>query len=73
MKINILMLHECHKGFELYIADTNVKSEIKILKEKHIQSLYNRHTSETFCPSCGSDFLKRTVKQSARQGSQFLG
>jgi len=25
MKINILVLHECHKGFEWYIVDTNVK------------------------------------------------
>jgi len=52
---------------------SNVKSEIKISKEEHIQSLHNRHTSETVCPSCGSDLLKRTVKQGARQGSQFLG
>ena len=52
---------------------SNVKYEIKISKEEHIQSLHNRHTSETVCPSCGSDLLKRTVKQGARQGSQFLG
>ena len=25
IKINILVLHECHKGFEWYIADTNGK------------------------------------------------
>ena len=25
MKINILVLHECHNGFEWYIADTNGK------------------------------------------------
>ena len=43
------------------------------INELHIQSLHNRHTSETVCPSCGSDLLKRTVKQGARQGSQFLG
>jgi len=28
MKINILVLHECHKGFEWYIADTNGKRTI---------------------------------------------
>jgi len=25
MKINIFVLHDCHKGFERHIADTNVK------------------------------------------------
>ena len=25
MKINILVLHECHNGFERYISDTNGK------------------------------------------------
>ena len=25
MKINVPVLHECHKGFEWYIADTNGK------------------------------------------------
>ena len=52
---------------------SNLKSEMKISKEEHIQSLHNRHTSETICPSCGSDLLKRTVKKGAKQGSHFLG
>lgn len=52
---------------------STVKSEIKISKEEHIQSLRNRHNSETVCPSCGSDLLKRTAKKGAKQGSQFLG
>jgi len=52
---------------------SNLKSEIKISKEEHIQSLHNRHTSETICPSCGTDLLKRTVKKGAKQGSHFLG
>ena len=52
---------------------TNVKSEINISKEEHIQSLYNRYASKTICPKCGSELVMREVKQGARKGSQFLG
>ena len=52
---------------------TNVKSEINISKEEHIQSLHNRYASKTICPKCGSELVMREVKQGARKGSQFLG
>ena len=52
---------------------TNVKSEINISKEEHIQSLHDRYASKTICPKCGSNLVIREVKQGSRQGSQFLG
>ena len=52
---------------------TNVKSEINISKEEHIQSLHNRYASKTICPKCGSELVMREVKQGALKGSQFLG
>ena len=47
-----------------------INIEGKISKQEHIQSLHDRHTSDTVCPKCGSDLVVRTVKQT---GSQFLG
>ena len=52
---------------------TNVKSEINVSKEEHIQSLHDRYASQTICPKCGSKLVIREVKQGSRQGSQFLG
>ena len=52
---------------------SEVKSESTISKSEHIQSLKERHSSNTICPKCGSDLVLRQVKQGARQGSQFLG
>ena len=51
----------------------NVKTEGKISKREHIQSLQNRHSSDTICPKCGSKLVERTVKQGPRTGSHFLG
>ena len=52
---------------------SNVKTENKISKEEHIQSLQERHSSDTVCPRCGSNLVERTVKQGSRAGSHFLG
>jgi len=52
---------------------SNVKTENNISKEEHIQSLQERHSSDTVCPKCGSDLVERTVKQGSRAGSHFLG
>jgi restriction system protein len=52
---------------------SKVKSESKISKSEHIQSLKKRHSSNTICPKCGSDLVVRKVKQGERKGSQFLG
>jgi len=52
---------------------SKVKSESKISKSEHIQSLKKRHSSNTICPKCGSDLVMRKVKQGERKGSQFLG
>ena len=51
----------------------DVKSESKISKSEHIQSLKERHSSNTICPKCGADLVVREVKQGERKGSQFLG
>ena len=50
-----------------------ISAEGKISKREHIQSLHDRHTSDTVCPRCGSDLVERTVKQGPRTGSQFVG
>jgi restriction system protein len=50
-----------------------ISTEGKISKREHIQSLHDRHTSDTVCPRCGSDLVERTVKQGPRTGSQFVG
>jgi restriction system protein len=41
--------------------------------KEHVQSLHERHNSETTCPKCGSDLVERTVRQGDRAGSTFLG
>ena len=52
---------------------SKVKSESKIAKLDRIQSLKERHSSNTICPKCGSDLVLREVKHGERIGSQFLG
>ena len=52
---------------------SDVKTEGKISKREHIQSLQNRHSSDTVCPRCGSALVERTVKQGPRTGTQFVG
>ena len=55
------------------ICSLIINTKGKISKREHIQSLQNRHSSDTICPRCGSDLVERTVKQGARTGTQFLG
>ena len=52
---------------------SNVQSESKISKSEHIQSLKERHSSNTICPKCGSDLVIKEVKQGERKGLQFFG
>ena len=52
---------------------SRLKSEVSVSTERHIQSLYNRHNSNTICSSCGSKLVERTVKIGSNKGSQFLG
>ena len=52
---------------------SRLKSEVSVSTERHIQSLYNRHNSNTICPRCGSNLVERTVKIGSNKGSQFLG
>ena len=63
---------------DIVLSDTEIQricgllidTEGKISKQEHLQSLHDRHTSDTVCPRCGSDLVERTVKET---GSKFLG
>jgi hypothetical protein len=52
------------------VCNLLISNEGKISKQEHLQSLHDRHTSDTVCPRCGSDLVERTVKET---GSIFLG
>ena len=52
------------------ICNLLTSTEGKISKHEHLQSLNQRHTSNTVCPKCGGELVKRTTKQT---GSIFLG
>ena len=52
------------------ICNLLISNEGKISKQKRLQSLHDRHSSNTVCPRCGSDLVERTVKET---GSMFLG
>jgi restriction system protein len=52
------------------ICSLLIDTEGKISKREHIQSLHDRHTSDTVCPRCGSDLVERTVKET---GTKFVG
>ena len=54
-------------------ALSKMKTESKISKSAHIQSLHNRYASDTVCPKCGSGLVMREVKQGPKKGTQFLG
>ena len=55
------------------ICSLLIDTEGKISKREHVQSLHDRHTSDTVCPRCGSALVERTVKQGPRRGTQFVG
>jgi restriction system protein len=48
-------------------------SESSLTKRDHVQSLNERHSSDTVCPWCGSRLVERTVKKGSNAGSKFLG
>lgn len=48
-------------------------SESKLTSKDHVQSLRERHSSNTICPNCGSDLVIRTTRKGINIGSQFLG
>jgi len=55
------------------ICSLLIDTKGKISKREHIQSLHDRHSSDTVCPRCGSDLLERTVKKGPRTGTKFVG
>ena len=42
-------------------------------KRKHLQSLKERHESDTVCPKCGGELKARTARKGPNAGNQFLG
>lgn len=42
-------------------------------KNAHLQSLNERHRSDTVCPKCGRDLVLRTVGKGPKIGIQFYG
>ena len=52
------------------ICNLLISNEGNISNQEHLQSLHDRHTSDTVCPRCGSDLVERIVKDT---GSIFLG
>jgi restriction system protein len=48
-------------------------SESSLTTRDHVQSLRQRHASNTVCPRCGSNLVERTAKKGPNAGSKFLG
>lgn len=42
-------------------------------KNAHLQSLNERHRSDSICPKCGRDLVLRTVGKGPKVGSRFYG
>jgi len=42
-------------------------------KREHIEKLVDRFKSDTTCPKCGSELIKRTARQGQNTGQTFLG
>ena len=51
----------------------NHKRHTSLNNRDHIQSLRDRHSSTTICPTCGGKLVTRTIRKGAKAGSQFLG
>jgi restriction system protein len=41
--------------------------------KEHVSNLKKRYSSSTICPKCGSQLIKRIVKQGPQTGSEFIG
>ena len=48
-------------------------AESSITRRDHVRSLRTRHASNTVCPRCGSELVKRTARKGPNAGSKFLG
>ena len=48
-------------------------SETTLTAKDHIRSLKERYSSDTVCPKCGSNLVKRTAKKGPNAGSKFFG
>ncbi|ADE38248.1 NERD domain-containing protein [Candidatus Puniceispirillum marinum] len=50
-----------------------LQAQDSISDDEHIRSIYDRHSSSTHCPRCGSALTKRTAKRGNNVGNIFLG
>jgi len=66
----VLSEHEIEKI--IYQLDI-LRSDPALTTKKHIQSLRERHNSDTTCPRCGSDLVERTARKGSNAGSTFMG
>ena len=57
----------------LALAIEKHKSESTLSTKDHVQSLHQRHSSDTICPRCGAGLVERTAKKGPNSGSEFLG
>jgi restriction system protein len=42
-------------------------------RREHLKSLKERYSSETGCPKCGAELVRRTARKGANAGRQFYG
>jgi restriction system protein len=69
-KSRILSVEEVDRiagRLERHVAESSLTSR------DHVRSLRERHSSNTACPKCGSNLVKRTAKKGPNSGSSFLG
>jgi len=57
----------------LEIQLTRIKADKTISTKAHVQNLKERYSSETICPKCGLELVKRTAKKAPLPGVEFLG
>lgn len=50
-----------------------LKEDTSLTNRNHLASLQQRQTSNTICPKCGADLVRRTVRNGPRAGQTFIG
>ena len=60
-------MNRISRALEQHVAQSTLTTR------DHVQSLRERHGSNTVCPKCGSNLVERTAKKAPNAGSKFLG
>ena len=58
---------------ELMVTLHNHRSNSNLKTKDHVQSLRERHNSNSICPKCGSKLIFRTARKGININSQFWG